>query len=46
LARLKKLDPPVSYSGLSDFNSFQNRNMKGAKLEDLKIKGVLRHGKY
>jgi hypothetical protein len=45
LARQEKLDHPVSYSELSGFDSFQNRNKEGAKLEDLKIQGVLRHGK-
>jgi hypothetical protein len=44
LARLKKLDHPVSYSELSGFDSFQNKNI-GAKLEDLKIQGVLMHEK-
>jgi hypothetical protein len=41
LARLKKPDYPVSYSGLSGFGSFQNRNREGARLEDPKIKDVL-----
>jgi hypothetical protein len=45
LVRLKKLDYPVSYSGLSGFDSFQNRNREGARPEDLKIKDVLRPGK-
>jgi hypothetical protein len=45
LASLKKLDHPVSYSGLSDFGSFQNRNETWATLEDLKIQDVLRHRK-
>jgi hypothetical protein len=45
LARQEKLDHPVSYSELSGFDSFQNRNKEGAKLKDLKIQGVLRHGK-
>jgi hypothetical protein len=35
----------VSYFGLSSFDSFQNRSREGAKLEDLKIQGVLRRGK-
>jgi hypothetical protein len=41
----RKLDHPVSYSGLSGFSSFQNRNRKWATLEDLKIQDVLRYGK-
>jgi hypothetical protein len=41
LARLEKLDYPVSYSGLSGFDSFQNRNREGARLEALMIKDVL-----
>jgi hypothetical protein len=45
LARLEKSDYPVSYSGLSDFSRFQNRNKEGAKLEDLKIQCVLSHEK-
>jgi hypothetical protein len=45
LVRLKKLDYPVSYSRLSGFDSFQNRNREGARPEDLKIKDVLRPGK-
>jgi hypothetical protein len=40
-----KTGPSSSYSGLSSFGNFQNKNMDGAKLEDLKIKGVLRPGK-
>jgi hypothetical protein len=42
---MEKLDHPVSYSRLSCFGNFQNRNREGAKLENLKIKGVLRPGK-
>jgi hypothetical protein len=38
--RSKKIRP----SGFQ-FRQFQNRNMIRAKLEDLKIQGVLRHGK-
>jgi hypothetical protein len=45
LTRLEKLDHPVSYSGLSSFDGFQNKNREGTKLEDLKIQGVLRHKK-
>jgi hypothetical protein len=45
LARLEKPDYPVSYSGLSGFGSFQNRNKEGGRPEDLKIKDVLRSGK-
>jgi hypothetical protein len=45
LIRLEKLDYLVSYSGLSGFNSFQNRNNEGARLKDLKVKDVLRVGK-
>jgi hypothetical protein len=45
LASLKKLDHPISYSKLSGFGSFQNRNRTRATLEDLKIQEVLRHGK-
>jgi hypothetical protein len=40
----RKPDYSVSYSGLSSFDSFQNRNRIGATLEDLKIQEVLRHG--
>jgi hypothetical protein len=43
LARLEKLNHPVSYSALSGLVSFKNRNRKGAKLEDLKIECVLGH---
>jgi hypothetical protein len=32
--------------GLSGFDTFQNKNRDGAKLEDLNIQDVLRHGKY
>jgi hypothetical protein len=39
------MDYPISYSGLSDFSSIQNRNREGDRLEDLKIKDVLRPGK-
>jgi hypothetical protein len=42
---LKKLDYSVSYSELSGFDSFQNRNREGNRSEDLKIKDVLRTGK-
>jgi hypothetical protein len=42
---MEKLNYPVSYFGLSDFSRFQNRNRKGARLEDLKIRDVLRPGK-
>jgi hypothetical protein len=42
---LEKLDHLVSCSGLSGFDSFQNRNREFAKLKDLKIQDVLRHGK-
>jgi hypothetical protein len=42
---LKKLDHPVSCFGLSGFGSFQNRNREFAKLKDLKMQDVLRHGK-
>jgi hypothetical protein len=45
LTRLEKLDHPVSYSILSGFGSFYIRNMEGVKLKDLKIQGVLWHGK-
>jgi hypothetical protein len=45
LARLEKPDHLVSYSRLSGFGGFQNRNREGAKPKDLKIQGVLRHGK-
>jgi hypothetical protein len=45
LASLKKLNHPVSYFGLSDFNSFQNMNKIGATLEDLKIQEILKHEK-
>jgi hypothetical protein len=45
LTRLEKSDHLVSYSGLSSFNDFQNKNREGTKLEDLKIQGVLRHEK-
>jgi hypothetical protein len=45
MARVEKLDHPVSYSRLSGFGSFQNRNEEGAKLIDLKIQGVLMHEK-
>jgi hypothetical protein len=45
LGRLEKLDHLISYSRLSGFGSFQNRNSEGAKLKDLKIQDVLRHGK-
>jgi hypothetical protein len=39
---LERPDNPVSYSGLSGFGNFQNRNKEGARLKDLKIKIVLR----
>jgi hypothetical protein len=42
---VEKPDHPVSYSRLSGFSSFQNRNEEGAKLIDLKIQGVLMHEK-
>jgi hypothetical protein len=45
LARLEKPNYPVSNSELSGFGSFQNRNREGVRLEDLKIKGILRLGK-
>jgi hypothetical protein len=45
LARLEKLDHPVSYSELSGFSSYQSRNREGARLEDFKTHGVLRHVK-
>jgi hypothetical protein len=45
LARLEKPNYPISYSGLSGFGSFLNRNREGARLEDLKVKYVLRPGK-
>jgi hypothetical protein len=45
LARLEKLDHMVSYSRLSSFGNFQNKNREGARPEDLKIKDVLRPGK-
>jgi hypothetical protein len=45
LVRLEKLDHPVSYFRLSGFDSFYSKNMEGVKLKDLKIQGVLRHGK-
>jgi hypothetical protein len=32
----------ISYSELSDFDSFQNRNREGNRLKYLKIKDVLR----
>jgi hypothetical protein len=41
----EKSDHPISYSRLSHFGSFENRNKEGAKLEDLKIQGALRHEK-
>jgi hypothetical protein len=45
LARLEKLDHPVSYSRVFGFGGFHNRDMEGAKLDDLKIQCVLRHEK-
>jgi hypothetical protein len=45
LASLGKLGHPVSYFGLFDFGSFQNKNRIWATLKDLKIQDVLRHGK-
>jgi hypothetical protein len=45
LTKLEKQDHPVSYSELSNFGSFQDRNSEGVKLKDLKIKGILRHEK-
>jgi hypothetical protein len=45
LARLEKLDHPVSYSRVFGFSDFHNRDMEGAKLDDLKIQCVLRHEK-
>jgi hypothetical protein len=43
--KAEKSDHPISYSGLPSFGGFQNKNMEGAKLKDLKIQCVLRHGK-
>jgi hypothetical protein len=45
LSRPEKLDHPVSYSRLSDFGSFLNRNRTRATLEYLKVQDILRHGK-
>jgi hypothetical protein len=39
---LKKLDCPIFYSGTSSFSSFR---VKPRKKLNLKIQGVLRHGK-
>jgi hypothetical protein len=45
LTSLEKSDHPVSYSVLSSFDSFQNRNRIWATLKDLKIQDILRYGK-
>jgi hypothetical protein len=45
LASLKKSGHPISYSGLSGFDSFRTGTRQELKLEDLKIQGVFRHGK-
>jgi hypothetical protein len=42
LARLEKPDCPVCQTGVSGFASFQSQTEEGAKLEDLKIEGVLK----
>jgi hypothetical protein len=41
----KKMDHPVSYSGLSGFDSFRIGIGHELKHEDLKIQCVLRHGR-
>jgi hypothetical protein len=42
LARLKKSDCPVCQTGVSSFGNFKSQTDEGAKLEDLKIQGVLK----
>jgi hypothetical protein len=45
LASLEKLVYLVSNSRTSSFWQFQGKTKEGVRLEDLKIQGVLRHGK-
>jgi hypothetical protein len=45
LANLGKPDHLVSYSGVPGFGRFRGESRVGDKFKDLKIQGILRHGK-